>query len=298
MNPEDLRFFLAIREAKSIKGAARRLKVDHSTASRRLAALEDALGARLFERVPEGLIETEVARAIAPLAENIQLMAHELIDAARSASGAPAGPVRIAVSPHFADQVLIPRLSALMQRFPEVELDIRADIARASVTRREADIAVRTTPVGRTLAEPSALAVKVASVGFAAYASIDYLDRRGRPEQPLRSLAGHHMIRTGTWGGPGDAWNEQLDEPADYALSVYPFASVIVAVRSGLGVGVLPCVSSDSDPQLVRLSDVVASFEMWVVTPPEARNNERIQGVKAWLIEEIHAARAALAGEV
>jgi DNA-binding transcriptional LysR family regulator len=297
MNPEDLRFFLAIRDAKSIKGAARRLKVDHSTVSRRLAALEDALGAPLFERTSEGLLETEVAHAISPLAENIELMARELVDAARAASSTPAGPVRIAVSPHFADQVLIPRVTELMRRFPDVELDIRADVARASVVRREADIAVRTGPANRNPAESAALALKVATVGFAAYASLDYVERHGQPERPVRSLAGHRMIRTGTWGGPGDPWNDQLDHPADYALTVYPFASVTVAVLAGLGIGVLPCIGSDSDPRLVRLSDVVASFDMWVVTPPEARNNLRIQGVKAWLIEEIHTARAALAGE-
>src|SRR5688572_21549666 len=103
MNAEDLRYFLAVRQARSIKGGARTLKVDHSTVSRRLAALEEALGARLFERTPEGLVETSVARAIAPLAERIELMTRELKDAANAASDTPTGPVRIAVSPVVAD---------------------------------------------------------------------------------------------------------------------------------------------------------------------------------------------------
>src|SRR5687767_7054967 len=110
MNAEDLRFFLAVRQAGSIKGAARKLKVDHSTVSRRLSALEEALGSRLFERTPEGLLETSVAKTIAPLAERIEVMTRELMDAANAASATPSGPVRIAVSPVVADHFLLPRV--------------------------------------------------------------------------------------------------------------------------------------------------------------------------------------------
>src|SRR5579872_1237064 len=99
VNAEDLRFFLAVREAGSIKGGARALKVDHSTVSRRIAALEEALDAHLFDRTPEGLVETDVARAVAPVAERIEILTRELEDAAALASDAPRGPVCIAVFP-------------------------------------------------------------------------------------------------------------------------------------------------------------------------------------------------------
>ena len=95
LNAEDLRFFLAVWTARSIKGGARILRVDHSTVSRRLASLEESLGARLFDRTPEGLVETDVAVAIAPLAQRIEALTGELVDAANAASGVPSGPVRI-----------------------------------------------------------------------------------------------------------------------------------------------------------------------------------------------------------
>jgi len=296
LNAEDLRFFLAVRQARSIKGGARILGVDHSTASSRLASLEEALGARLFERTPEGLIETDVAVAIAPLAERIEALTNELEDAANAAAGVPSGPVRIAVSPVVAEHFLIPHLPGLMKRFPDIAFDIHADISRRSLSKREADIAIRQNPQGTPIAEPSALAVKVAKLAIAAYASPEYLERVGRPARPVRSLAGHAMIRT-SWS-PGETWNTGLDEPAGYVVSVYPFSSATVAAVAGLGIAVLPCLGSDKDPRLARISDVIATYDMWVVTTPEVRNNPRVLVVKDALVELIRAASAELAGEV
>jgi DNA-binding transcriptional LysR family regulator len=295
MNAEDLRFFLAVRQARSIKGGARTLKVDHSTVSRRLAALEEALGARLFERTPEGLLETSVARAIAPLAERIELMTRELQDAANAASDTPTGPVRIAVSPIVADNFLIPRVPELAKRFPDIPLDVHADISRVNVMRRDADIAVRQHPEGKPPAEPAELAMKVGRFAFAAYASPAYLERRGHPPWSPRSLEGHHMISTGKWG-PGNLWNDQLDQPADYVLTVYPFSAATAAAAAGIGIAVLPCLGADQDPRLTRLTDPLLAYDVWVVTHSEVRNNPRVRAVKDALIEMLRAAEPEFSG--
>lgn len=295
MNAEDLRFFLAVQQAGSIKGAARTLKVDHSTVSRRLAALEEDLGARLFDRTPEGLLETNVARAIAPLAERIELLTRELQDAANAASDAPTGPVRIAVSPVMADHFLIPRVPELARRFPSVPLDVLADIARANILRREADIAIRAHPRGKSPAEPSALVTRAGSFGFAAYASPAYVERHRGPRFPALDLEGHEMVSTGKWG-PGNLWNDQLEHPANYVLSVYPFSAATSAAAAGIGIAVLPCLGADDDPRLVRLTEVVSAYDLWLVTSHEVRDNPRVQGVKEALIEMLRAAGPALAG--
>ena len=296
MNAEDLRFFLAVRQAGSIKGGARLLKVDHSTVSRRLATLEEALDARLFERTPEGLLETDVGRAIGPLAERIELLTRELQDAANAASDSPTGPVRIAVSPLIAEHFLIPRVPELQRRFPNVAFDIVADISRANVLRREADIAIRQHPVGKAPAEASALVMKIGVFAFAAYASPAYLERRGRPEGGLApNLARHQMISTGKWA-PGNSWNEQLDHPAEYVLTVYPFSTATVAAATGIGIAVLPCLGADTDPRLVRLTPPLNAYDIWVVSSPEVQNNQRVKAVKQALIEMLRAAVPAFAG--
>jgi DNA-binding transcriptional LysR family regulator len=295
MNAEDLRFFLAVRQAGSIKGGARLLKVDHSTVSRRLAALEEALDARLFERTPEGLLETDVGRAIGPLAERIELLTRELQDAANAASDSPTGPVRIAVSPLIADNFLIPLVPELQRRFPEVAFDIFADISRANVVRREADIAIRQHPAGKAPAESSALALKVGIFGFAAYASPAYLERRGRPEGLAPNLTGHLMISTGKWA-PGNSWNEQLEHPAEYILTVYPFSTAIAAAVTGIGIAVLPCLGADTHPRLVRLTPRLDAYDIWIVSSAEVQNNQRVKAVKDALIEMLRAAAPELAG--
>jgi DNA-binding transcriptional LysR family regulator len=96
---------------------------------------------------------------------------------------------------------------------------------------------------------------------------------------------------------PGDAWNASLDEPAEHVLSIYPFASAVVAAIAGLGIAVLPCLGSDTNPRLRRISDVIVTFEMWVVTTAEVRNNPRVLAVKEALVEMLVAARADFAGE-
>jgi len=105
MNRDDVRYFLDVRAARSIKGTARALKVDHTTVSRRLAALEIALGASLFERTPDGLVETDVGRAVAPVAERMEVVAAEITEAAHAASDSLAGPVRIATTPRLSDVI-------------------------------------------------------------------------------------------------------------------------------------------------------------------------------------------------
>ncbi len=164
MNRDDVRYFLAIRGARSIKGAARALKVDHTTVSRRLAALEIALGVSLFERTPDGLVETHVGRSIAPIAERLEVVAAEVVEAAHAASDSMAGPVRIATTPVMADHFFVPALPGLRHRFPQVELELYSGVASVDLPRREADIAIRVHPPGKSPGEDSLLSRKAAIV--------------------------------------------------------------------------------------------------------------------------------------
>ncbi len=294
MNRDDIQYFLAVRAAGSIKGAARALKVDHTTVSRRLAALEIALGASLFERTPDGLLETDVGRSIAPVAERLEVAAAEIVDAAHAASDLPAGPVRIATTPLMADYFLVPELRGLMQRFPQVQFEVFSGVTSVDMPRREADIAIRVHPPGKAPGEPSLLIRKAAEFGYALYATQSYIDSHGRPEQPIRSLAGHHVV--GSAHPEHIAWNAQLDQPAEVPLTVFPFSSNMVAVAAGLGLGFCACVAGDAHPALIRVSEVINLWDVWVVTNPDARNNTRVRSVKEALMQLLAAAGDRLSG--
>lgn len=294
MNRDDVRYFLAVRAAGSIKGAARALKVDHTTVSRRLAALEIALGATLFQRTPDGLVETDVGRSIAPVAERLEVVAAEIVDAANSASDSPSGPVRIATSPLIADYLLVPELRGLMERFPRVQFELFSGVASVDMPRREADIAIRAHPPGKAPGEPSLLVRKAAQFGYALYATQSYIDSHGLPERPIRSLAGHQLV--GTAHSEHIAWNAQLERPAEVPLTVFPFASNLAAVAAGLGLGFCACLAGDTHPGLIRVSEVINLWDVWIVTNPDARNNTRVRSVKEALIQLLEAANDRLSG--
>ena len=294
MNRDDVRYFLAVRAARSIKGAARALKVDHTTVSRRLAALEIALGATLFERTPDGLLETDVGRSIAPVAERLEIVAAELEEAAQAASDSLAGPVRIASTPILTDHFLVPALPGLMQRFPQIQFELYSGVASVDMPRREADIAIRAHPPGKSPGEDSLLTRKAAKFGYALFATQSYLDTHGLPNRPVRSLRGHQLV------GNGHpllmAWNTQLEEPAEVPLTVFPFVSNQAAVVDGLGLGLIACVAGDRHRSLIRVNDVVGQWDLWVVTNPEARNNTRVRAVKDALLEILAAGADLLSG--
>jgi DNA-binding transcriptional LysR family regulator len=294
MNRDDVRYFLAVRTARSIKGAARALKVDHTTVSRRLAALEIALGASLFERTSDGLLETDVGRAIAPIAERMEIVATEIAEAAHAASDSLEGPVRIATTPLLADHFVVPALPGLRQRFPQVEFELYSGVASVDMPRREADIAIRVHPPGKAPGEDSLLSRKAAKFGYALFGSHSYVAAHGLPKRPVRTLRGHLIV------GNGHpllmAWNSQLDEPAEVPLTVFPFVSNLAAVVGGLGLGLIGCVAGDQHPDLLRLSDVLDHWDVWMITNPEARNNTRVRAVKDALAELLEAAGGRLSG--
>jgi DNA-binding transcriptional LysR family regulator len=294
MNRDDVRYFLAVRAARSIKGAARALKVDHTTVSRRLAALEISLGATLFERTPDGLLETDVGRAIAPIAERLEIVAAEVEEAAHAASDSLTGPVRIATTPLIADYLLVPALHGLRQRFPQIQFEIYSGVASVDMPRREADIAIRAHPAGKAPGEDSLLTRKAAKFGYALYAAPSYIDTYGPPKRPIRSLRGHQLV------GNGHpvlmAWNTQLEDPAEVPVTVFPFISNLAAIVGGLGVGIIACVAGDAHPGLIRISDVISQWDLWVVTNREARNNTRVRSVKDALLELLDASADKLSG--
>jgi DNA-binding transcriptional LysR family regulator len=294
MNRDDVRYFLAVRAARSIKGAARALKVDHTTVSRRLAALEISLGATLFERTPDGLLETDVGRAIAPFAERLEIVAAEVEEAAHAASESLTGPVRIATTPLVADHLLVPALPGLRQRFPQIQFELYSGVASVDMPRREADIAIRVHPPGKPPGEDSLLTRKAAKFGYALYAAQSYVDTYGPPKRPIRSLRGHHLV------GNGHpvlmAWNTQLEDPAEVPMTVFPFMSNFAAIVGGLGLGIIACVAGDPHPGLIRISDVIGQWDLWVVTNREARNNPRVRSVKDALLELLDASADKLSG--
>jgi DNA-binding transcriptional LysR family regulator len=144
MQWDDVRFFLALHRARTLGVAARVLGVDPSTVSRRLVALEEALGATLYDRGREGVAPTEAAERLLPVAEEIEAAITRFTTTAEGLEREVSGQVRITCPADVAEVVIVPLLPRLLARHPALSVDLEPGEATLDLTRREADLALRT----------------------------------------------------------------------------------------------------------------------------------------------------------
>ncbi len=138
----DLTFFLQMSRFGRLSDAAQRLKVDQTTVSRRIAALETSLGTRLFEKSPRGHVLTDAGRRLLEQAEKIEALS---ISTYQDLSGKDAeltGAVRLATPEAFGTQFLVPHLPEFHALHPRIELELVSETRRTSLSKREADLAV------------------------------------------------------------------------------------------------------------------------------------------------------------
>ncbi|MBO6724130.1 MAG: LysR family transcriptional regulator [Rhizobiaceae bacterium] len=289
MNWDDVRVFLAVARAGQILGAARRLGLNHATVSRRVAALEEALGAKLFQRLTTGTELTPAGQRFLPVAERMETdMIAARADLA-SEGDEIAGPVRIGAPDGFGVAFLAPRLGELTARHRDLTIQLVPVPRSFSLSRREADIAIT---VERP-AEGRLVAGKLVDYTLGLYASKDYVARFGQPET-VDALAGHRLIGY----VPDLIINPSLDYAnefwreweTNYAIS--SALGQVEAVRSGAGIGILHTFIARSVPELVPI-DVASPIRRayWLVYHESVRPMRRIQAVSSFISEVVEKER-------
>src|SRR2546428_5122465 len=244
-----VRFFLELARAKTLARAARRLRVDYTTVGRRVSAFERELGAKLFERTPDGFVLTDAGESIRAAAEQMEQSA---VAAGRGRLGRDSGlsgTGRVAAAESAGHSVVLPAMRALPLRHPEIRLHLQTGLARLDIARREADLALRFNP-----AESGDLRIRrLTSIGFALYASEDYLARHPPPAAGA-GFAGHDAVlfEEGFRGAPAFASLTHSLLDARAAVRANSMLSLVEAVANGLGVGALTCCLGDADPRLRR----------------------------------------------
>jgi len=288
---DDLRFFLAVARAGSLAAAARSLRVNHATVSRRIQALEQRTGTRLFDRIPQGWTPTAAGDAMQRSAERVEEEMSALGRQVVGRDALPTGTLRVAVS-DAAGYALLPELRAFAEAHPRIVLELTASNASTNLTRREADVALRVTAnppehlVGRRLA----------STGLAIYGA--------RP--PRRRASAPADLEALPWLGFDEGFGDLLQvrwmrEHVPDARIVARFDSVLLAwhaVRAGLGVALLPCVLGDRDPDLVRIRPdlVLTGAPLWILTHPDLRAAARVQAFLRFVGDALHARRDEIEG--
>jgi DNA-binding transcriptional LysR family regulator len=284
MKWDDLRYFLAVARAGSITEAARSLKVSLATVSRRIAALEGKLKVGLFDRKLGGYTLSESGEAVRVKAEEIE---QAVLAAEREVIGrdlSPAGKVRITTGDDIAAVVIAPRLAEFERKFPDISLEIIARLEVANLTRREADIALRTV-------RPTHGNLVVRQVGWwnlGLYAARSYAKARGlRPG--MTDLSNVGII---TWSEEyshlgGGRWFAEHAPGARVTLAANSRLIHQAACKAGIGVAILPCLAADSDPELVRLlpPEQVVSVKLWLVVHQDLTHTARVRAVMDFLAD-------------
>jgi DNA-binding transcriptional LysR family regulator len=290
----DLRVFLTLAREGNLAAAARRLGVSHPTVARRIKALEDAIGAHLFDRLPNGFALTAAgeqlvgdAEVMERAAESIDRRGAGLSDAAQQSVGTVRLSAGEAMTAFIARR--LPRLRAGRMC---IEFELAESHMLANLSRREADLLIREQV-------PDMAGIVTRKLGRAAYAIY------ASPSLALRDTSRRNLAKQ-TWIGfdedhnymPGQSWTRALLDGKRPHLRVNNWLVLHETVRSGAGLAVLPCYLADADPELRRIGAVLDDVwaDQWLLVHEDLRALPRVRSAMDGLIDLFQAERAALEG--
>jgi DNA-binding transcriptional LysR family regulator len=287
---DDLRTFLMIARHRTLSGAARALGVQQPTMGRRLEALEQRAGAALLHKTPTGYVLTEAGEAVLANVERIEAETEAVERLIAGKDLRLEGTVRLTTLETLAAEILSPVLASFRLSHPAVRVELVAATRSLSLTKREADVALRMAP----FTQPDVFARKVAEVAYDLYASPAYLERCGAPDWG-QGAAGHGVILTepDLLETPEMRWLRALMPRADAALVTNSRLIHRAAARDGIGIACLARYLGDREPGLVRVEapDSPPVRDLWLGVHGDMRRTPRIKAFMAALQDGLrHAA--------
>jgi DNA-binding transcriptional LysR family regulator len=269
---DDVRYFLAAARGGSVRAAAVRLRVNHSTVLRRIAQLEERLGVQMFEKLPSGYRLTEAGEEVVELAEQMEASSNHLETRIFGRDQGIRGLLRVTLAPTLATHLLMPDFAEFAGLHPDIEMEILPSGELANLTNREADVAIRVVYDRKTL--PLNLhGLKGPELFGGVYMSRDRLAAwRESPADPIRWIV---VSQNGIsdWAREGEV------RAAGVPFKTTDGETQIAAVRQGLGMTILPCFVGDADPLLARApgSGLHMHGTLWLLTQGETRKTKRVQ---------------------
>ena len=273
---ENIRHFLAVARIGTLSGAARSLKVDHATVSRRLSALEEEIKTRLVERLARSCKLTPIGQRVFELAQAMEEDAYAIerfLDASRSPLS---GKVTLSAPPVLVANFLAKHLANFRLAHPGVQLSVSAQSQQVSLSRREADIALRLVRPK----EGTSVARKLGRMPFDLYASRDYphLHNPSAWEFIAYDAAFADM--------PQQRWLMSVARGRPIACEISDINGHLAAAQAGAGVAGLPCFLADTDAKLQRVAYDGERFsrDIWMAVHKDLRRSPHVRAVMDFLL--------------
>jgi len=272
-NWDDIRYFLAVARCGNLSTAAKELGVNHSTISRRIQAMEERHGVRLFERLPSGYEMNAAASSIYELALELEAKNQQVFRHLFGQDNRLQGEINLTMPHDIFDYILSNDLVEFKQRQPDILLNLFVAKGVKNLAAREADVAIRLT------AEPPDYLIgkKVANLQHGIYA---------RADMDLTT-----KVSIITWNGESDlpVWAKEHYPGARVAMRVDDLYSMYAAVKSGAGIARMPCylpdVMGDSSVERLPIKIPLSQWGVWVLSHVDLRNTAKVRCCREFLTE-------------
>jgi len=290
MNWDDIKIFLEVARAERLSTAAKRLTMDASTVSRRLHKLEESIATKLFDRTQEGHVLTADGELLLQSACKMEQDAQHAIDSIHNNNEENCGLVRIGATEALGNFFISPNLLKLQQQHPKIDIHLLLFSRFVKISRNEADIAIAVERPKST----SMIVSKLCDYKLQLYVHQDYLDKNvdKYPQGiALDQLAQHKWVTyvDNLLFTEQLSYLKELDQYLSSELNPNFSSTSIIsqyfAIKSGLGIGILPCFLADQDKELVKLhsEDISISRSFWLVTHPESKRLSHVNTVWQYL---------------
>ena len=279
MNWDDMRLFLAVARTGSISGAAKQLGVQHSTISRRIRQFEEKLGARLLERKMGRYELTQAGKNVKEASSRMEREVLGVDGVLLGKDSQQVGPLKVAALNNLESSILMPMFASFNKKRPQVELHIIVSNIDASLSQREADVAIRLT----NTPTDTLIGKRVVTVASSIYGSRSYLEQLrqqgGEPKWIGVECCGFHIN-----------WTKQLSSGQSHNIYSDDTQLTHSAIREGMGVSILPCFMGDADPELERYSDPDPAYNLglWVLLHPDLKRTARVLAFRDHMIQAIN----------
>lgn len=285
----DIRYVLAVAATGSFHGAAKVAETHQTTVARRVQRLEAELGAKLFVRQCHGMRLTAAGEALVEKAREIEEAARTLQQNIAGMDARLTGVVRLSVPEGIGAYWLTPALGDFQLRHPNIRVEVFTGILPVGLGTDEVDVSLSITrPTDDRLA-----IVRVGEVHYELFASQDYVAEYGEPRSTAK-LGEHRLCRLNVYEtDPQLKWWTDMTRTAAHVPFLSNSTSLyLVAVRSGIGIGMLASFYRKAMPDLVSLSIVPrCKTVLWLVSHPETNKGAKVRTLIEFLKEKLADAR-------